>query len=240
MIGIGTIANAVAIIAGGIIGLIFKRRISKNLCDLLMKALGTAVIFIGVTGTVKGMVMVDGTQLQTGGTMLFIFSLVLGTLIGNLLGIKKQTQRFGAFLKRKAGAGDDVGFIGSFVSASLTVCIGAMAILGPIEDGFNRNPEMLFAKAVLDGLIIMVFASITGKGAIFSAIPVFVFQGTITLLAFFSADIFTPEIIKNMSFVGSSLVFLVGINLVFDKDINVADMLPSVFVAIPLTLIPWF
>ena len=237
--GIGTIANAAAIIVGGVIGLVFKKKISKNLCDLLMKALGAAVIFIGVSGTLKGMLYVNGSSLETKNTMLLIFSLIIGTLIGNLIGIKKHTERFGAFLKEKAGAKDDARFIESFVAASLTVCIGAMAIVGSIEDGMNENPETLFAKAVLDALIIMVFASVTGKGAVFSAIPVFAFQGTVTLLAFLSTDIFTSGIISNMSFVGSVLIFLVGINLMFDKEINVADMLPSVFAAIPLTFIPW-
>ncbi len=238
--GIGTIANALAIIAGGIAGLIFKKKISKNLCDLLMKALGAAVIFIGVSGTLKGMLYVNETgAIETKNTMLLIFSLIVGTLVGNLIGIKKYTERFGAFLKEKAGAKDDAGFIGSFVAASLTVCIGAMAIVGSIEDGMTGNPETLFAKAVLDALIIMVFASVTGKGAVFSAIPVAIFQGTVTVLAVLSADIFTADIIANMSFVGSVLIFLVGINLMFDKEINVADMLPSVFAAIPLTFIPW-
>lgn len=237
--GTGTIANAAAIIVGGIAGLIFKKKISKNLCDLLMKALGAAVIFIGVSGTLKGMLYVNGNTIETKNTMLLIFSLIIGTLVGNLIGIKKHTERFGAFLKEKAGAKDDAGFIGSFVAASLTVCVGAMAIVGSIEDGMTGNPETLFAKAVLDALIIMVFASVTGKGAVFSAIPVAIFQGTVTLLSVLSADIFTADIIANMSFVGSVLIFLVGINLMFDKEINVADMLPSVFAAIPLTFIPW-
>lgn len=238
--GIGTVANALAIIAGGVAGLIFKKKINKSLCDLLMKALGAAVVFIGVSGTLKGMLYVnEAGTLETKNTMLLIFSLIIGTLIGNLMGIKKHTERFGAFLKEKAGAKDDARFIESFVAASLTVCIGAMAIVGSIEDGMNGNPETLFAKAVLDALIIMVFASVTGKGAVFSAIPVAIFQGTVTLLAFFSADIFSAQIIANMSFVGSVLIFLVGINLMFDKEINVADMLPSVFAAIPLSFIPW-
>lgn len=237
--GIGTVANAAAIIVGGLAGIIFKRKISKSLCDLLMKALGTAVVFIGVSGALKGMLYVNDGVIESKNTMLLIFSLIIGTLLGNILGIKKHTERFGAFLKEKAGAKDDARFIESFVSASLTVCVGAMAIVGSIEDGMNGNPSTLFAKAVLDALIIMVFASVTGKGAVFSAIPVAIFQGGVTALSVVSADVFTADIIANMSFVGSVLIFLVGINLMFDKEINVADMLPSVFAAIPLTFIPW-
>ncbi len=235
--GIGTLANAAAIIIGGVFGLIFKKKLKKDLCDLLMQALGAAVIFIGVSGTLKGMFTVNGEGLDTKNTMLLIFSLVIGTLVGNLIGIRKYTEKFGAFLKEKAGATDDARFIDSFVSASLTVCVGAMAIVGSVEDGMSGNPDTLFAKAVLDALIIMVFASVTGKGAVFSAIPVAVFQGSVTLLAVLSADVFPAAVIGNMSFVGSVLVFLVGINLMFDKEINVADMLPSMFAAIPLTFI---
>lgn len=238
--GTGTVVNALAIIAGGICGLIFKKRLNKSLCDLLMQSLGLAVIFIGVSGTLKGMLTAgDAGAIETKNTMLLIFSLVSGTLVGHIIGIKKHTERFGAYLKRKAGAGDDAGFIPSFVSASLTVCIGAMAIVGSIEDGMNGNPGTLYAKAVLDALIIMVFASVTGKGAVFSAIPVFVFQGAVTLLSVFSASFFSEAVIANMSFVGSALIFCVGVNLMFDKEINVADMLPAVFTAIPLTFVPW-
>ena len=142
-------------------------------------------------------------------------------------------------MKEKFGSADDARFIDSFVSASLTVCIGAMAVIGSIEDGMSGKPQTLFAKAVLDGLIIMVFASVTGKGAVFSALPVAVFQGLITLTAVFFAGFIPTAAIASMSFVGSVLVFLVGVNLMFDKKFNVADMLPAVFLAIPLTYLPF-
>ena len=235
--GIGTAVNAAAIVAGGTAGLLLKKWLKKSLCDRLMQALGAAVLFIGAAGVLKGMLYVYGQELETRGTMILIFSLIIGTLLGSLIGIRKQTERFGAFLRTKAGAADDARFIDSFVSASLTVFVGAMAIVGAMEDGLNGKPDTLFAKAVLDGLIIMVFASVTGKGAVFSAIPVAVFQGAVTLAAWAAADVLSTEVIANMSFVGSVLVFCVGVNLMFDKDIDVADMLPAVFVAIPLTLL---
>ena len=235
--GIGTVVNTLAIIAGGVAGLILKKRLKKSICDTLMQALGAAVIFIGVSGAMKGMLEVSGNGLDTKGTMILIFSLVTGTLIGELIGLKRLTEKFGGYLKEKAGAGDDSGFIDSFVSASLTVCVGAMAVIGPIEDGLMRNPSTLFAKALLDALIIMIFASITGKGAVFSAIPVAVFEGTITLGAFAVNDIMSAEVVNNMSFVGAVLIFCVGVNLMFDKKINVPNMLPAVFTSIPLTYI---
>ena len=238
--GIGTAANALAIIVGGIIGLLLNKRLKKELCDALLAALSTAVIFIGASGTVAGMLkMSESGTFETKNVMLLIFSLVGGTLIGSFLGLKQKTENLGAYLKEKFGSSDDTRFIDSFVSASLTVCIGAMAVIGSIEDGMSGKPQMLFAKAVLDGLIIMVFASVTGKGAVFSALPVAVFQGLSTLTAVFFAGFIPTAAIASMSFVGSVLVFLVGVNLLFDKKINVADMLPAVFLAIPLTYLPF-
>lgn len=238
--GIGTAANALAIIVGGIIGLLLNKRLKKELCDALLAALSTAVIFIGASGTVAGMLkMSENGTFETKNVMLLIFSLVGGTLIGSFLGLKQKTEKLGAYLKEKFGSADDARFIDSFVSASLTVCIGAMAVIGSIEDGMSGKPQTLFAKAVLDGLIIMVFASVTGKGAVFSALPVAVFQGLITLTAVFFAGFIPTAAIASMSFVGSVLVFLVGVNLMFDKKFNVADMLPAVFLAIPLTYLPF-
>lgn len=238
--GIGTAANALAIIVGGIIGLLLNKRLKKELCDALLAALSTAVIFIGASGTVAGMLkMSESGTFETKNVMLLIFSLVGGTLIGSFLGLKQKNEKLGAYLKEKFGSADDARFIDSFVSASLTVCIGAMAVIGSIEDGMSGKPQTLFAKAVLDGLIIMVFASVTGKGAVFSALPVAVFQGLITLTAVFFAGFIPTAAIASMSFVGSVLVFLVGVNLMFDKKFNVADMLPAVFLAIPLTYLPF-
>lgn len=238
--GIGTAANALAIIAGGLIGLILNKRLKKELCDALMIALGAAIIFIGALGTLAGMFKIsESGTIETKNVMLLIFSLVGGTLIGSFLGIKQKTERLGAYLKERSGASGDAHFIDSFVSASLTVCIGAMAVIGSIEDGMSGKPQTLFAKAVLDGLIIMVFASVTGKGAVFSALPVAVFQGLITLAAVFFSGFIPAAAIASMSFVGSVLVFLVGVNLMFDKKINVADMLPAIFLAIPLTYLPF-
>lgn len=240
--GIGTVANALAIVVGGLIGLILNKRLKKELSDALIIALGAAIVFIGASGTLAGMLNVSENgsgALETKNVMLLIFSLVGGTLIGSFLGIKQKTERLGAYLKEKSGASGDTRFIDSFVSASLTVCIGAMAVIGSIEDGMSGKPQTLFAKAILDGLIIMVFASITGKGAVFSALPVAAFQGLITLAAVFFAGFIPEQAITNMSFVGSVLVFCVGVNLMFDKKINVADMLPAIFLAIPFTYLPF-
>ena len=233
--GIGTVVNAAAIVVGGIVGLLLKKRLKKEICDPIVQALGTATVFIGAAGALTGLLRPTENGLETKGTMLLVLSLVIGTLIGSFLGIRNATERLGEFLKRKAGATGDAHFTESFVAASLTVCIGAMAIVGSIEDGMNGNPQTLFIKAFLDGVIVMIFASVTGLGAVFSALPVAVFQGTVTLIAFFAAGAFPEAVIANMSFVGSALVFCVGVNLMFDKDIRVADMLPAVFVAIPLT-----
>ena len=117
--------------------------------------------------------------------------------------------------------------MGGFVTASLTVCIGAMAVVGSIQDGLSHDPSTLLTKAVLDCLIVMVFAATYGKGALFSALPVGVFQGSITLLAGLLAPVFSPAVVDNLSFLGSILIFCVGANLAFDTKLRVANMLPA-------------
>ena len=145
--------------------------------------------------------------------------------------IERLLERFGEWLKRKAKSENDAGFVNGFITTSLVICVGAMAVVGSIEDGLSGNASMLYAKAVLDGVIVMIFASTYGKGAIFSAIPVCIFQGSITLLAGLIAPLLGETVIASLSFVGASLIFCVGINLIFGSKFKVANMLPSLLIA---------
>lgn len=217
------------------LGLGCGRLISERFQKTLMMACAVAVIFLGLTGAVKEMLALDGGGLALVGTNCMLASLIGGALIGEAINIEDRMEKFGIWLRRKTGSSGDTRFVDGFVTASLTVCIGAMAVIGPIEDGMNGDPSMLFIKALLDGLIIMIFASVTGKGALFSAIPVLAVEGTLTLLASAARPLFTDVVVANMSFVGAVLILCVGVNLMFDKKINVADMLPAVFAAIPFT-----
>ena len=216
MHGLGTIVNAAAIVAGSLIGMIFKSKISKRFQDIIMQVMGLAVMFIGASGALRGIFTVKDGSLETGGTMLMIASLTIGALLGELINIEAQMERFGEWLKDKAKSSGDTKFVEGFVTASLTVCIGAMAIVGSIEDGISGNHDTLFAKAALDLVIVMVCVT-------FSAIPVAILQGTVTICAGFIAPIMNDSIIANISFIGSMLIFCVGVILIFNRSIGKAD-----------------
>ena len=183
MHGLGTIVNVAAIVVGGLAGLLGGRRIPERLQKTLMSAMGVSVLFVGVSGTLSQMLRAEGGALTVQGTMMMILSLAVGAVLGELLDLEDRMERFGAWLKVKTKSESDGGFIGAFVTASLTVCIGAMAIVGSIQDGILGDHATLFAKAVLDLVIIMVMTASMGKGCIFSAIPVGILQGSVTLLA---------------------------------------------------------
>lgn len=231
MRGLGTIINVAAVIMGGSLGMFLKGGLKERYQQILMQALGVCTIFIGISGALKGMYRVENGMLETTGTMLMIASLVVGSLFGEWIQIEKWIDRFGEWLRRKVGGNNDSQFVEGFVSASLVICVGAMAIVGALEDGMGGDYSMLAAKAVLDGVIVMVFASSYGKGAVFSALPVGVWQGSITLFAGFLKPVLTPQIISDLSFIGNVLIFCVGVNLAFGKKFRVGNMLPALFFA---------
>ncbi len=238
MIGLGTVINCGAILVGGILGLLFGRFFKQDVQDSLTKACGVSTIFIAIAGALESMLRIEQDSLVSNGSLLIVGCLSMGTLIGEILNIEKLFERFGEWLKCKTGNAKDSRFIEAFVVASLTVCIGAMAIVGAIKDGITGDFSILATKAVLDLIIIMVMTCAMGKGCIFSAIPVGLFQGSITLLARFISPIMTQEALSNLSMIGSILIFCVGINLVWGKKIRVANMLPAVVLAIIVAFIP--
>ncbi len=232
MKGLGTIVNVLAVLAGGLIGMVVKKGLKPRFQEILMQALGLATMFLGLAGTLSKMLQVGEGGLESVGTMSMIFSLVLGSLLGEALNLEDGMEHFGEWLKArfdKNGKGNT--FVEGFVVSSLTICIGAMAIVGSIEDGLMGNHATLFAKAVLDMVIIMVFAAAYGKGAMFSAIPVGIWQGSVTLLAGFIAPVLTDQMISSISYVGNMLIFCVGVNLAFGKRFRVANMLPALLFA---------
>ena len=232
MVGLGTIINTLAIILGGLGGLLFGRFLKESVQDALCKACGVSTLFLGIAGALEGMLTVEGTGVVSGGTMLVIGCIALGSLIGELLNLEDGIERFGQWLKVKTGNARDSRFVDAFVTASLTVCIGAMAIGGSIQDGIKGDYSILAAKAVLDFIIVMVMTCSMGKGCIFSAIPVALFQGSITALAGFLKPLMTEAALSNLSMIGSILIFCVGVNLVWGKKLRVANMLPAVVLAV--------
>lgn len=232
MVGLGTIINTLAILAGGILGMVFGRFFKESVQDALCKTCGVCTLFLGIAGALEGMLTVEGTGVVSGGTMLIISCLALGSLVGEFLDLEGAFERFGQWLKIKTGNAKDKGFVDAFVTASLTVCIGAMAIVGSIQDGILGDYSILAAKAVLDLIIILVMTCSMGKGCIFSAIPVAVFQGSITALAGLIRPLMTEAALGNLSMIGSVLIFCVGVNLVWGKKLKVANMLPAVIFAV--------
>lgn len=232
MIGLGTIINTATIILGGLMGGLFGKRLTERYQDTLMKACGLCVIFLGIAGALEKMFTVADGKIASGGSMMMIASFAIGSLIGEWINIEHHMNRFGEWLKVKSGNSKDKIFVDAFVTASLTVCVGAMAIVGSIQDGILGDYNTLVMKAILDFVIICVMTVSMGKGCAFSAIPVAVFQGSITLLARAIEPIMTDAALDNLSLVGSMLIFCVGVNLVWDKKFKVANMLPAIVVAV--------
>lgn len=239
MAGLGTIINSAAIIVGGVFGLLFGKILNERIQDSLQKASGICVLFIGIAGAMEGMLKLSGSSLSAGRSMLIVASLALGALVGEILNIEHGFERFGEWLKVKTGNAKDKSFVEGFVTASLTVCIGAMAVVGSIKDGISGDYSILATKAILDFIIIMVMTCSLGKGCIFSAIPVAVFQGLITALARLIKPLMTDGALANLSLIGSILIFCVGVNLVWGKRIKVANLLPSLVFAVAIAFLPF-
>jgi len=238
MIGLGTIINTLAIIAGGLGGHFFGKLLKERHQDALNMVCGVSVLFIGIAGAMEGMLGIENGKILAGRSMFVVLSLVVGALIGEAINIEHWFERFGEWLKRKTGNAKDQNFVNAFVTASLTVCIGAMAIVGAIEDGILGDYSILAIKSVLDLVIIVVMTSAMGKGAAFSAIPVFLFEGAMTLLAQLIRPIMTDAAMANLSLIGSILIFCVGLNLVWGKKVRVANLLPAVVLAVIAAFLP--
>ncbi|MCI6730898.1 MAG: DUF554 domain-containing protein [Lachnospiraceae bacterium] len=238
MAGFGTLLNMAGIAVGGLGGLLFGKKMDKRYQEILMSANGICVLFLGIAGTMEKMLTVEGRKLASSGTMMVIASFAVGSILGEWMNIEQKMEDFGEWLKRKTGSEGDAGFVDGFVTASLTVCIGAMAVVGSIQDGIYGDYSTLAAKAVLDLIIILVMTASMGKGCVFSAIPVGLFQGSVTMLARLVEPFLTEEALWNLSLTGSILIFCVGLNLVWGKRIRVANMLPTIFVAVVYSFLP--
>lgn len=237
MRGMGTIVNVLAIIIGGSLGLFCKNLLKDRYQETIMKATGIATMFLALSGTLSKMFVIQQVGIQTTGSMNVILSLVIGALIGEMIDIDHFFEKFGNWLKMKTKSQGNHQFVNAFVTASLTVCIGAMAIIGAIQDGIYANPSILFAKAILDFVIILVMSSSMGKGCFFAFIPVAFLQGTLTALSVGLAPFMTTSLLNHLDMVGNILIFCVGINLIWPRTIRVANLLPALVVAVVLSFL---
>lgn len=228
------------VIAGGIIGLLFGKVIPERVQKALLISNGIVVMFIGGGGAVAKMLSeAEGGGFDTKHTLLLLLSMTFGTILGALIDLEKQIGRFGEWLKKKSKSENDKGFTDAFLTASCTICIGAMAVIGSINDAMFRDYSILIIKGIIDMITICIMTCTLGKGAVFSAIPVLIFQGLITILAKLIMPVMTDLALEDLSLVGNVLIFCVGLNLVRDKKIPVANMLPAILFAVGLSFIPW-
>jgi uncharacterized membrane protein YqgA involved in biofilm formation len=194
------------------------RGIPERFEELIKKAIGLSIVYIGLRGAA------DNQRV-----LLLIMSMVIGAAAGELINIDRLMNRFGSWTERKLRMGGGT-FAKGFVSASILFCTGSMAIVGSMQSGLQGSHEILFAKSILDGAISLVFAASMGVGVAFSALPVLVYQAGIALAAMAVKDLLRPEIIREMSAVGSLLVAAIGFNFLGVKEIRVANLIPAIFI----------
>ncbi len=217
----GTIVNVVAIFLGCSAGFILKSKFPEKIEKIIMQALGLASLLIGMQMAIKA-----------DNILLVIFSLVIGGVIGEIIDIEAGLERFGERIKRKFKSNNtSERFVEGFLTASLLYCVGSMAIMGAIKEGLSGDPDILYAKSLLDGVTSIAFTAAMGIGVLFSAIPVFLYQGGITLLARNIKDFLSPEIINEMTAVGGILIWGIGFGLLGIKKIKVGNLLPAILVA---------
>lgn len=234
MIALGTIVNAVTVLAGGSLGLLCGKRLTERYRATVMSGMAACVMVIGLAGTLREIFSVapDGS-LKTAGELMLVASMGIGALIGEWLDIDAFFERVGARLRRACRAEGDGSFVNAFVTASLTFCVGAISIVGSIEDGIKGDPSILLVKATIDGVVAIVFAASLGKGALFSALTVIVYQGALTLLARVLAPVVTDGAMSAVSLAGNVIIFCIGWNLIHDaKKIRVANLLPAIVIAV--------
>ncbi len=225
---LGTIVNAAAILVGGALGLLLKKGLPERVSSGIMQGLGLIVIYIGISGSLKGQ-----------NALIATISIVVGGAIGMFLDFDGRFNRLVGRLEQKFIQTEDgtTSRIGEgFIAATLLYCVGAMAVVGSLNSGLTGNHEVLFTKSILDGVSAIVFASTLGAGVLLSAIPVLLYQGAITLLAQFIAPVLSDAAVAEMTCVGSLLIIAIGLNLLKLTKIKVMDFILAIFIPIGLVL----
>lgn len=215
---LGSLANGLAILIGGLIGLLFKKGIGENYKKILMDSMGLCILLIGIMGATKAQ-----------NILLLIVSLAIGSVIGEYLKIEENLDKLGDFIEsklvKKKGS-----IAKGFVTATLVFCIGSMAIIGALESGLNGNHQTLFAKSIVDGILSIIFASTFGIGVLFSSISVFLYEGFIAIAASSVKMFLVDSVVSDISSVGGVLIIAIGLNVLDIKKIKVGNMLPAIFI----------
>lgn len=220
---LGTIVNSITVIVGCLVGLIVKGRLTEKISTTIMNGLALCTLYIGISGALNG-----------GDTLIMIISVAIGALIGEIIDIDKWLNKLAYYLesKFKNKKESNISIAEGFITSSLLFCVGAMAIVGSLESGLRGNHDTLFTKSILDGISSIIFTSSLGIGVIFSAVTVFVYQGSITLGAGLLSGVLSTSVITNMSAVGGLLIIGLGLNMLGVTKIKIANLLPAIFLPI--------
>ena len=233
----GTLINAALILVGGLIGLIFKKAVSKEMESSVHKATGVAVLVIGICGVLSSMLKADSEgKIASAGELILVISLTLGTFIGELLKLEERLNRGCKWIESKCKMSN---FSAGFITSTMIYCVGAMAIVGSINDGLLGDSSTLITKGILDGVTSVVLAASLGYGVLFSAIPILLYQGGMTLLAGLLDKVLVGELLSNICMVGYALVMCIGINFLYngDKKIRTVNMLPSLLIPVAYAIL---
>lgn len=217
---LGTFVNVAAIIIGGILGLLIKGGLPEKISTTVMNGLALCVLYIGISGTLKG-----------NNTLLIIISIAIGAILGEAIDIDNLLNKLGNFIQSKF-KNKSSSIAEGFVTSSLLFCVGAMAVVGSLESGLQGKYSILFAKSILDGISSIIFASTLGIGVLFSSVAVLLYQGSITLAASLLKSVLTTGVIANMTAVGSILIIGLSFNMLGITKIKVANLLPAIFIPI--------
>lgn len=220
----GTFVNFIAILIGSGAGLLLKNGLNERIKAIITQAIGLIVLFSGMSGSISRMIQPEAN------TVVFILSLVIGGIIGEMLQIDKRFDSVSKSIDQKFGGGNPVSI--GFMRATMLFCIGAMAIVGSIESGITGNHQTLFAKSVIDGITAVILASTYGIGVLFSALAVLIYQGSITLLSIYIEPYLTSEMIRELSIVGGILIACLGLDILGIKKLKVENFIPAIFVPI--------
>jgi len=214
----GTLFNAAAIVIGGFAGLLIGRFIPEKAYKIVFQCLGLFSLYLGFSMASKAQ-----------GMLVVLFSLLIGAISGVLLDIDGALTRFGESLKRRFDSGNGTGnFTQAFVTTSILYCVGAMSVIGAIENGLTGNPSLLMVKGYLDGATSVLFAASMGVGALFSALPILIYQGSLTFAAQWLNVFITPTMMDNLSGLGGLIIMAIGLNLLNAVDIKTSNLLPGV------------
>lgn len=219
----GTVFNSITVLFGGTLGLLIGKFIPERLQSAIFNCLGLFTVYVGIN-----------MSLSTKDSIAVLLSLVLGTVTGDLLGIEDKLNNLGDTIKKKLHTSDS-GFTQGFVSATLLFCVGSMAIIGAFNDGLRHDPELLITKGIMDGIAALLFASSLGIGVIFSIVPMFVYQGGLTLMAIYISPFITPEMYANISGIGGLMIMGIGLNLMRITKLKLGDMLPGLIYVVIFT-----